>query len=62
MLSYEGESFKGVADIMNKLKGMPMMNLKIDSFDAQPSASNGIAVLVNGQLLIEGSDNALKFA
>ena len=62
MLSYEGESFKGVQDIMTKLLGMPKMNLKIDSFDAQPSANSGIAVLVNGQLLIEGSENALKFA
>ena len=48
MLTYEGESFKGVTDIMQKLLSMPAMELKIDSFDAQPSANSGIAIMVNG--------------
>ena len=62
MLSYEGESFKGVQGIMEKLTSMPAMKMNVDSLDAQPSVNNGIAVMIGGTLIIEGSENPLKFA
>ena len=47
---------------MEKLGSMPKMELKIDSFDAQPTVNNGITVMIGGSLMIDGSENPLKFA
>ena len=61
-LTYEGESFKGVANIMEKLGGLPKLQMKVETFDAQPSTGKGVVAMVAGQLVIEGNENALKFA
>ncbi len=52
----------GVKDIMEKLGSMPAMQQKIETFDAQPSIGKGIVVMIGGSLVIEGSENPLKFA
>ena len=64
MLSYEGEQFLGREQIMGKLGGLP--NLTYDSegavADYQPSVNNGIFVLVQGTLYIDGNrEQPLRF-
>lgn len=62
LMTYEGEQFMGVEQIMGKLNQLP--NLAIDSasavFDFQPSVNEGIFVLVNSSLSIEGG-NPMRF-
>ena len=62
MLTYEGEPLKGVEAIMEKLGGLPGISHKIITFDAQPTVGDGIVCMIGGNLIIEGSDNAVKFA
>ena len=57
MLTYEGEQFMGVEQIGEKMGALP--NLTFDNasaaIDLQPSANNGIFVLVQGKLCIDGN-------
>ncbi len=62
MLTFEGEQFKGVAPILEKVSNFPQIQHAIKSFDAQPSVNNGILCFVSGDLIIEGSENPIKFA
>ena len=62
MLSFEGDQFQGVNAILTKLSSFGQIKHDIKSFDAQPSVSSGILCFVSGDLYIEGSDNAVKFA
>jgi hypothetical protein len=63
MLSYEGDQFLGTAAIMEKLNGLPSVQHKILSFDAQPSFNNAIIAFVSGDLIIDGdASKPLKFA
>ena len=63
MLSYEGEQFLGNEQIMGKVGGLP--GLVFDSanatIDYQPSVNDGIFCFISGNLMIEGSDQALRF-
>ena len=64
MLSYEGEQFMGIQQIMEKQGGLP--NLTYDSNNAvtdfQPSVNEGIFCLVSGCLFIDGNqEQPLKF-
>lgn len=63
MLTYEGEQFLGVQQIMGKLSGMPTIQHRIVTFDAQPSHNNGILAMVSGDLVIDGNtEQPMKFA
>jgi len=61
MLSFEGEQFLGVEQIMGKLGGMPSIKHKITTFDAQPTLNNGIIAFVSGDLVIDDGQ-PVKFA
>ena len=50
MLSYEGEQFLGVNDILGKLSQMPSITHSVQTFDAQPTTNNGILAFVSGGL------------
>jgi len=62
MLTFEGEQFKGVESILNKVKSFGQIKHDIKTFDAQPSVNNGIVCFVSGDLFIDGGENAVKFA
>ena len=62
MLSFEGEQFQGVEAILGKYGSFGQIKHEIKSFDAQPSVNNGILCFVSGDLFIDGSENAVKFA
>lgn len=62
MLSFEGEQFKGVAQILGKLGALDKIRHDIKSFDAQPSVNNGVVCFISGDLFIGDSENAVKFA
>jgi hypothetical protein len=63
MLSYEGEQFLGTQGIMGKLGGMPSIQHKLVTFDAQPTFNNGILAFVSGDLIIDGNvEQPMKFA
>ena len=62
MMTYEGEPFKGTESIMEKIGQLPQISHKIVTFDAQPSVGDGIVCMIGGDLIIEGSENPLKFA
>jgi hypothetical protein len=63
-LTYEGEQFMGTEQIMGKQGGLPNLTFDGNSaqIDCQPSVNEGILVLVNGTLYIDGNAEApLKF-
>ena len=62
MLTFEGEAFKGVSNILGKVGSFGQIKHDIKSFDAQPSPNNGIVCFVSGDLFIEGDSNPVKFA
>jgi hypothetical protein len=61
LLSAERETVQG-SKILDKLKALPRMVHNVSSMQAQPTASNTILILVNGDIKIEGQDNILKFS
>ena len=61
MLTYEGEQFLGVQQIMGKLGAMPSIKHDIVTLDAQPTINNGIIAFVSGNLNIDGGA-PIKFA
>ena len=62
MLTFEGEQYQGVENILQKFASFGNVTHAIKSFDAQPSVDNGILAFVSGDLIIEGQENPLKFA
>jgi len=65
MLSFEGEQFQGVNNIVEKIKGLPFQSVKhnIVKADYQPNPVNGgVIIFVTGDLFVDGSPNPLKFA
>ena len=62
MLTFEGEQFSGVANILGKVSSFGQIRHVIKSFDAQPSVNNGILCFVSGDLFIGEDQNAVKFA
>ena len=62
MLTFEGTQLKGVAAILEKVGCLGQIVHKIVSFDAQPSINGGIVCFASGDLFIDGSENAVKFA
>ena len=61
MMSFEGEQFLGAQSILEKLHKFGTVHHKITTFDAQPTAGEGIICMISGDLSIEGG-NPLKFA
>ena len=61
MLTYENEQFMGTEKICEKLATLPGIKHGNIVMDAQPSVNNAIICMVSGDLMIEGSDNAIKF-
>ena len=61
MLTYEAEQFMGAQGIMEKYKQLPAIKHGNIVMDAQPSMNNAIICMVTGDLMIEGSENAIKF-
>jgi len=65
MWSFEGNNVQGAENIINKLTSLPFQQCAhaIKSVDVQPSsAPGGILVFACGDIKIDNSDNALKFA
>ena len=59
MLSFEGEQFMGQEAIFGKLTGIGELTHTINTCDCQPSANEGIAVLVSGSLKIDGGNDMM---
>lgn len=62
MLTFEGEQYKGIGNILGKVGSFGQIKHEIKSFDAQPSVNNGILCFVSGDLYIDESQNPVKFA
>ena len=62
MLTFEGEQFQGVANILGKFASFGKIKHEIKSFDAQPSVNNGILCFISGDLFIDEGANPVKFA
>jgi hypothetical protein len=66
MLTFEGEKYLGVQQIVGKLTALPFQKVQhqIVTCDCQPTQTqpSGILVFVNGNLLVDDSQNPLKFS
>ena len=62
MFTYEGDPYKGVENILEKLNTLPKIRYDVITFDCQPTTSDGIMCMIGGNLFIDGGDNAVKFA
>jgi len=60
-MTFEGEQYKGVNDIMAKYKLLGKITHKIGKFDIQPSTLGGVICFVTGELKID-SDNPIMFS
>ncbi|KAI8937189.1 Nuclear transport factor 2 [Plenodomus lindquistii] len=63
MLTFEAQGTQGSAAIVEKLQNLPFQQIqhRTDTVDAQPSAEDGILVLVTGALLLGGEDKPMSF-
>ncbi|KAF2133330.1 putative nuclear transport factor 2 [Dothidotthia symphoricarpi CBS 119687] len=63
MLTFEAQGVQGTQAIVEKLQTLPFQQIqhRTDSVDAQPSADDGILVMVTGALLVEGNDRPMSF-
>ncbi|OAL49491.1 nuclear transport factor 2 [Pyrenochaeta sp. DS3sAY3a] len=63
MLTFEAQGTQGSAAIVEKLQNLPFQQIqhRTDTIDAQPSAEDGILVLVTGALLLGGEDKPMSF-
>ncbi|KAF2872021.1 putative nuclear transport factor NTF-2 [Massariosphaeria phaeospora] len=63
MLTFEQVMVGGVAGIVEKLMNLPFQQVRheVITNDAQPSAEDGILVLVTGRLQAEGQDRPFSF-
>ncbi|KAI9225195.1 MAG: nuclear transport factor 2, partial [Piptocephalis tieghemiana] len=66
VLSFEGNEFKGSADISEKLTTLPFQKVehRVVTCDAQFSnpANNAIIVVVTGQLLVDEGQQPMQFS
>ena len=60
MLSFEGEQYKGIQNIMGKYSSFGKVVHKITRFDIQPSIEGGVICFVIGELRID--ENPLLFS
>ncbi|EUC42760.1 hypothetical protein COCMIDRAFT_7720 [Bipolaris oryzae ATCC 44560] len=63
MLTFEQTPTQGSAAIVEKLQNLPFEQIqhRTDTVDAQPSAEDGIMVLVTGALMIGGEAKPMSF-
>lgn len=62
LLTVNGEKFKGVQQIMEKVAQLPNMQRADITVDSQPVPSqNSVLVLVSGKVMVQGESNALNF-
>ncbi|ORY02949.1 hypothetical protein BCR34DRAFT_573894 [Clohesyomyces aquaticus] len=63
MLTFEATGILGTAAIIEKLQNLPFQQVqhRTDTIDSQPSADNGIMVMVTGALMVEGSDRPMSY-
>ncbi|CAN9106495.1 unnamed protein product [Alternaria alternata] len=63
MLTFEAQGTQGSAAIVEKLQNLPFQEIqhRTDTVDAQPSADDGILVLVTGALLLGGESKPMSF-
>ncbi|KAL1799696.1 hypothetical protein ACET3X_000038 [Alternaria dauci] len=63
MLTFEATGTQGSAAIVEKLQNLPFQQIqhRTDTVDAQPSADDGILVLVTGALLLAGEEKPMSF-
>ncbi|KAF2244268.1 putative nuclear transport factor 2 [Trematosphaeria pertusa] len=64
MLTFERQPVGGVAAIMEKLVNLPFQQVihRVDTLDAQPSAEDGIMIMVTGALQVEGQEKPMSFS
>lgn len=64
LLNFQGTKTSGSAAIQQKLSALPFKQCKhqVTSIDAQQSMSQGINIVVTGQILTEGEAQPLKFS
>eukprot|EP01124_Arcella_intermedia_P017948 TRINITY_DN24929_c0_g1_i1.p1 TRINITY_DN24929_c0_g1~~TRINITY_DN24929_c0_g1_i1.p1 ORF type:complete len:125 (+),score=12.53 TRINITY_DN24929_c0_g1_i1:78-452(+) len=64
MMTFEGDKKQGTTAIMEKINSLPFGKVqhKIDTFDVQPSAGNGVLMFVTGQLITEGEVHPQRFS
>ncbi|EOA82474.1 Nuclear transport factor 2 [Exserohilum turcicum] len=63
MLTFEQQPTQGSAAIVEKLQNLPFQQIQHQTatIDAQPSADDGILVLVTGALMIAGETKPMSF-
>ena len=63
-LSYEGQGFQGVKDIINKLRNLPIESIRHDTktLDVQPSGCGGLMLFVTGDVTLNAIKNPVKFS
>ena len=63
LMTWVGEQLQGIPSIMNRFATLQFnqVQVKPELIDCHPSLSNGVLVLVNGELLLEGEAHPLKF-
>ncbi|KAK9700526.1 Nuclear transport factor 2 [Basidiobolus ranarum] len=65
MLTFEGQPFQGVKNIVEKLTSLPFQRVqhRVSTLDAQPShpQQGSIVISVTGQLLIDEESNPQQF-
>ncbi|KAI9477904.1 MAG: hypothetical protein EXX96DRAFT_568645 [Benjaminiella poitrasii] len=66
MLTFEGQQFTGVQDVVEKLVSLPFQKVRhqVSTVDAQPGNPNGdtIIVSVTGALLVDDEQNPQMFS
>ncbi|KAJ4305257.1 Nuclear transport factor 2 [Kalmusia sp. IMI 367209] len=63
MLTFEQQPVRGAADIVEKLTNLPFNQVihQVATKDAQPSADDGIIVMVTGALQVDGQDKPMSY-
>jgi len=64
MLTFEGQTFQGPQNIVNKLLSLPfqLIQHKPTTLDLQPAPGGGLIVFVSGQLLVDAEKNPMNFS
>ncbi|KAL1860476.1 hypothetical protein VTK73DRAFT_7307 [Phialemonium thermophilum] len=64
MLTFESQSVLGAAPIVEKLASLPFQKVKhqVATLDAQPSANEGVFILVTGQLLVDEEQRPMSYS
>ena len=63
-LTFEGQAVKGAQAIVQKLSSLQFGQVKVQmvSKDFQAGPQGSLLIMVNGNLIVEGQTNHLKFA